>query len=151
MVDLVVRHPGRQFPLGFPALPHHRTERVNVTTSQSPGAKPREVTQEVKLGARRLHLGVLLGQDGVRATSDACIEEHYLLLHSPAVSSAELQLLSDHPVTGPESDVPYPAKRSYVLVLLSDGFSAAFDLDHACLLGELFRRHLPSLIGEQRV
>ena len=42
-----------------------------------------------------------------------------------------------------------PPERSDVLVLFADALAAEVDLDHACLLGELFAGELPTLIGRE--
>ena len=68
-----------------------------------------------------------------------------------ALGRSQHQLLGRHLVAGPEADVPDSAERRNVLILLADGLSAAFDLDHAGPLGQLLRRYLPALVGEQRV
>ena len=150
-VDLVVRDPGRQLPLGLPALAHRRADRVHVPLPQPFGGEAREVAQEVKLGTGGFDVRVLLGQDRVRAPGDARIEEHDLLLESPAVSGGQTDFLGDHLIAGPEADVPDPAERGNVLILLADGLPAALDLDRAGPLGKFLGRDLPSLVGEQGV
>ena len=114
-------------------------------------AKPARSRSRSQLGPGGFDVRVLLGQDRVRAPGDAGVEEHDLMLEGPALGRGRAQLFGHHLIAGPEADVADPAERGNVLILLADGLSAALDLDRACPLGKLFRRHLPSLVGEQRV
>src|SRR5215469_2445798 len=151
LVDLGIRHSRRQLPLGFPALAQCGTDCVHVAIAQAPSGEPREVAQEVELGAVGFDVCVLLGQDRIRAPGDAGVEEHDLLLESPPVSRGEPHLAGYHLIAGPEADVADPAECGNVLILLADGLSAAFDLDRASSLGKFFRRHLLPPVREQGV
>ena len=64
---------------------------------------------------------------------------------------SQAEVLGHHPFARPEAYVPDPPERGDVLILLADRLAASLDLYLAGALGKLRRRHLPSLVGEQRV
>ena len=88
---------------------------------------------------------------GVRAARDAGEEQQELVLDLPAHLGRERELVDDHAIAGAEADVADPAEGGRVLVLLADRLPAAVDLDRARPVGQLLGRHLPALVGEQRV
>ncbi len=62
-----------------------------------------------------------------------------------------LQILGYDLIAWPEPDIPDTAIGGDVLVLLTNGLAAAIDLDGAGAIGQLFRRHLPAAVREERM